>query len=111
MANSRTPLSDLRLQGGHNLRRALAREKNDANPPPLTDEKRDEIEQVSELIQLAFRAARKGSTVNGQKNPAYEHISVLVKTRELLSKGKKPKKSAKETLADIDALLANPVAN
>jgi len=105
MAHPRTPINELQLAGSPNLRRALAREKADATVT-LTPDQRSEIDKLSELIAQTMRACRKGSTVRGRPNAAFQQLHALVRTRELLLKGRKPSsKSAADVLAEAEKLL------
>lgn len=100
----RTPLDLLELQGSPNLRRSLKREAAEASAT-LAPETRSEIEQLNELIAQAMRACKRGHTFRGKPNPAFEHLTKLVKTRDVLTKGKKPAKTAREILAEANAAL------
>lgn len=106
MSNPRTDINELMLQGSPNLRRALHREKADESGPALTPEQLSEIEKLDELIALAMKACRKGSTLRGKRNPAFQNVATLIKARDLLTKGRKPaKKSAQQILADADKIM------
>jgi hypothetical protein len=103
-----TSIQDLELQGSHNLKRALDREARGAETAPLTQETKDEIAQIDGLIQQCIDACRRGQTVNHKKNPAFDQLAVMVKTRDTLRKGRKPsgKKSVEELMKDADTFLA-----
>ena len=105
MSNERTPIEELRFYNSPNLGRALKREEAEANRV-LTAEEKDEVAQLDELIQLAMKACRKGSTVRGKRNPAFANLSSLVKTRQQILDGKRPKKnkSVEELLRQAEAL-------
>jgi hypothetical protein len=104
----RTPLEILKLQGSPNLRRSQRRDAAEENAS-LCTELRSEIAQLDELIAKALSACRRGQTFRGKPNPAFEHLTKLVKARDLLLRGHKPgKKSAQEILAEADAMLATP---
>ncbi|HXX20520.1 MAG TPA: hypothetical protein VEJ46_14040 [Candidatus Acidoferrum sp.] len=105
MSNPRTEISDLLLQNSPNLARALRREKDDASVT-LTPEQQSEVEQLDELIAAAMRACKKGSTVGGKRNPAFANLQALVRTRDMLLKGRRATaKSSKDLLAEADRLL------
>ena len=109
MSNARTPLDDLQLQGSPNLRRALQREEAEENAPPLTAAQQSELDELTQLISLAIKACRRGSTVKGRRNPAFANLASLIKSRDVLTRGRKPgKKSTQQLLADADKLLATP---
>src|SRR5579871_1048202 len=100
----RTSLDELQLQGSPNLRRAQNREASEANAS-LTPETRTEVEQLNELIEQAMSACRRGQTFKGRPNPAFEHLTKLIKVRDLLMRGKKPKKSSADILAEANKVL------
>jgi len=103
---ARTSLDELELSGNvSNLNRAKKREKNAV---PLTEEQKTEVATLGELITLAMKACRKGSTVRGQKNPAFSNLVNLVRAREMLLKGKRPPTGTEEAMADIEKLLSQP---
>jgi hypothetical protein len=105
MSNPRTPLDELMLSGSPNIGRALKREKAETDVT-LTPDQRSEIEKLDELIALTIKACKKGSTKRGRRNPAFQNLSVLVKTRDLLLKGRKPsKRSTQEILAEADKMM------
>jgi hypothetical protein len=101
---ARTPIEELELGGNtSNLNRALRRKQAEI---PLTPEQKTEVSQLNELIAQAIKTCRKGHTVRGQKNPAFSNLVNLVRTRELLLKGKAPsKKSAQDLVDEMDKLL------
>jgi len=101
----RTPLEDLKLQGSPNLRRSLKRDEAEANAP-LAPEAQTEIAQLDELIARAMSACRRGMTFRGKPNCAFDHLTKLIKARDLLTKGKRPKKSTADVLADADKFIA-----
>jgi hypothetical protein len=107
MSNPRTSIEDLKLTGSGNLKRALKREAQDASLPALTTDERSEVQKIDQLIALAMRACRRGQTFRGKANPAFRHLSVLVKTRDLLTRGRKPteKRSTTEISREIDRML------
>lgn len=105
MSNPRTSIEDLQLQASPNLLRAKKRDA-DAAALSLTPEARNEIAQLDELIARAMSACRRGHTFRGRANPAYQHLHVLVRTRDMLLKGRKPAaKSAADVLAAANKLL------
>ncbi len=104
MMRERTPLKLLELQGSPNLRRSLKREAAESNTT-LAPETRTEVEQLDELIARAMRACKRGHTFRGKPNPAFEHLTKLIKTRALLLKGRQPVKTAKEILDAANAAL------
>jgi hypothetical protein len=107
----RTPIELLELQGSPNLRRSKKRDADEAKLA-LTPEARGEVAQLDDLIAKAISACRRGHTFRGRSNPAFEHLTKLIKARDLLRKGHKPgKKSAAELLAAADKLLSSPRAN
>ncbi len=107
MGRPRASLEDLALQGGgSNLSRALKREKEQI-APALTSEQRTEVAQLDALIQQALKCCRKGQTVDGRPNPAFANLASLVKTRELLLRGRHTprNKSSEDLLAESKKLL------
>lgn len=112
MPNPRTSISDLELQGSPNLNRALKREKAEDAAPALTPDERSEIERLTELIDRAMKACKKGSTVQGKRNPAFQNLAMLVKARDTLLRGKRPeKKTSAEILAEAEKALTTPGVN
>lgn len=105
MANPRTEIDELRLQHSPNLGRALNREKAEAEP--LSPGVEREVEQIDALIAAAMKACKKGSTVRGRRNPAFANLASLIKSRDLLLRGKKrpTAKSANKILAEANELL------
>ena len=101
MTVDRTPISELKLQGSPNLGRALKREK-DARP--LTADEQNEVRQLDELIQQAMKACRRGCTVRGKPNPAFNQLAQLVKTRAKLLAGKKVTDDT-SPMAEINRLI------
>jgi len=105
MSNPRTPIDELELAGSPNLLRAQKRVKADANVV-LTPEAKSEIERLTELIARAMKCCHRGQTVDGKPNPAFQNLAALIRSRELLYKGRKPgRKSAAEILAAADEML------
>jgi len=100
----RTSIEELELTGSPNLLRAKKREAAEASAT-LAPETHTEIEQLNELIAQAMRACKRGHTFRGKPNPAFEHLTKLIKARDVLTKGKKPAKTAKEILAEANAAL------
>jgi hypothetical protein len=111
MSNPRTPISELLLTGSPNLRRALDREKAEADAPALTLEAKSEVEKLDALIAQALKCCKRGATFRKKTNPAFAQLSSLMKCRDLLLRGKKDpsKKSAQEVLQEADKMLAMPV--
>ena len=101
---AQTPIDELELSGNvSNLNRALKRRKNAV---PLTESQKTEVAQLDALIAQAMKCCKRGHTFRHEKNPAFQNLALLVKTRETLLKGKAPyKKSAKEIMNDVDKLL------
>jgi hypothetical protein len=102
--HERTPIEELELAGSPNLLRAKKREAAEASAT-LEPETRTEVERLDELIAQAMRACKRGHTFRGKSNPAFEHLTKLIKCRDLLTKGKRPKKSAQEILNAANAAL------
>src|SRR5579863_3005825 len=100
----RAAIEDLELQGSPNLRRAQKRDAAEANVS-LAPEVCNEIKQLNELIASAISACRRGQTFRRKPNPAFEHLTKLIKARDLLMKGKRPKKSSADLLAESNKLL------
>jgi len=100
----RKTIEELQLTGSPNILRSLKREAAEAKVT-LAPETHTELEQLNELIARAMSACRRGHTFRGKPNPAFENLAKLVKTRALLSKGRKPAKTAKEILAEANAAL------
>jgi hypothetical protein len=97
--NPRKSIEELELQGSPNLGRSLKRLEAEKGQPaePLTESQQSEVAQLDELIAQSMRACRKGSTVDGKRNPAYANLALLVKTRkELISGGGKRKDNERE---------------
>jgi hypothetical protein len=105
--NPRTPIGDLQLAGSANLRRALKREEAEKSAPMLTPEQESEIARVDELISLAMRACRRGQTVKGRRNPAFQNLESLMKVRKTLE-GRKidPATASNRLLKEATELLA-----
>jgi hypothetical protein len=82
--NPRTPIEELQLTGSPNLHRALKRQQADENTPPLTPEQESEITKLDGLIALAMRACKRGQTIRGRRNPAFQNLEALIKVRKLL---------------------------
>jgi hypothetical protein len=106
--NPRAPLENLQLAGSPNLGRALKRQQEDENAPPLAPEQLSEIARVDELISLAMRACRRGQTIRGRRNPAFQNLIDLVKTRKLLE-GRKVNNetTGQHALKEAQELFAN----
>jgi hypothetical protein len=105
--NPRTPMGDLQLAGSPNLRRALKREQTDKNVLPLTPEQENEIENIDALIALAMRACRRGQTVRGRRNPAFQNLEALVKVRKALESRKiDPATASNRLVKEATELLA-----
>jgi len=105
--NPRTPVEELRLKGGANLRRALDREKNDLEKPPLTPEQEGELAKVDALIAQAMKCCKRGQVFNGRRNPAFANLAELVRVRKILE-GRAPSsspQSAKDILAEAEKLM------
>ena len=103
---ARTSLEELDLQGNtSNLNRAKRRDKNAV---PLTEEQKSEVATLDGLIAQAMKTCKRGHTFAGRKNPAFGHLSSLVKTRELLLRGKRPPTGTEEAIEDIEKLLSQP---
>jgi hypothetical protein len=103
---ARTSLDELELSGNvSNLNRA---KKRDKNATPLTEEQKTEVATLDALIAQAMKTCKRGHTFAGRKNPAFGHLSTLVKTRELLLRGKRPPTGTEEAMADIEKLLSQP---
>ena len=106
--NPRTPMGDLQLAGSPNLRRALKRQHEDENAPPLTQEQEGEISKVDALIALAMRACKRGQTIRGRRNPAFQNLESLLKVRKLLE-GRKmnTETTGQRALKEAQELFAN----
>jgi len=101
----RTPLDELKLQGSPNLRRAEKREAQEATAADPTPDTRTELAQLDELIAKTLSACRRGQTVAGKPNPAFDHLHKLIRARDLLTKGKPRKKTTSDLLAEANSLL------
>jgi hypothetical protein len=105
--NARTQIADLQLAGSPNLRRALKREEEEKNAPQLTQEQASEIACVDELISLAMRACRRGQTIRGRRNSAFQNLESLVKVRKALESRKiDPATASNRLLKEATELLA-----
>lgn len=101
--NPRTPISELRLQGSPNMRRALDREKADAERPPLTAAQQAELARIDELIDLAMKACKRGQTLRGRRNPSFANLELLTRVRaHLLAQRDKPDTQKDLVSAEID---------
>lgn len=112
MSAPRKDLEDLKLSAtSSNLARALKIREAEAEVE-LTDEQKNEVDQLDALIQKAIKACRKGSTFNKRRNPAFQNLESLVKTRDLILKrnkkkdGEKKKSSFGDFIGDSDATTA-----
>jgi hypothetical protein len=103
----RTPLAILQLSGSGNLKRAKSYEKKDANVPPLTVDRQEEIKQLDALILKCLKACSKGSIRNRKSNPAFSHLSLLISIRERLMRGHQPgKESDGDVVARAEKMLS-----
>jgi len=104
--NPRTPIEDLKLAGSPNLKRALKRAEIEANLPAPKNAA-EEVAQIDSLIQQCIGACRRGQTVAGRKNPAFQNLAALVKTRKLILErgGIATNKTTDQILAEANALL------
>jgi hypothetical protein len=103
----RTPLKLLHLSGSGNIARHNARVKAEADAPPLTPDRQKEIADLDILISKTMKACMKGSTRNKKGNPAFGHLAMLVRLRELLTRGHDPEEQEASTILDeLDAKLA-----
>jgi hypothetical protein len=82
--NQRTPIEDLQLTGSPNLGRALKRQQADDNAPSLTPEQESEITKLDVLIAKAMNACKRGQTIRGRRNSAFQNLESLIKARKLL---------------------------
>lgn len=103
--NPAKPIEDLILQGSPNLRRGI--ERSEREKKPLTLDQENTIAEIDELIAASINAAKRGQTVDGKKNPAFENLHVLLKAKALVvnDKGAKKSKSVAKLLAEADAFL------
>jgi hypothetical protein len=107
--NPRATIEDLQLAGGGNLRRALKRQRADENAPALTPEQEGEIAKVDALIALAMRGCKRGQTIRGRRNSAFQNLESLIKVRKLLegrkvnteTTGQSALKKAQELFANL----------
>lgn len=103
--NQATPVKDLAFVQSPNLKRAMKREEQRKE---LTEKDKQEIAQLDELIQLAMKACRKGSTVRGRRNPAFQNLQTLVKARKQILDGKNiPEEVVKKPtgLEELESIL------
>jgi hypothetical protein len=106
--NPRTPIEELQLAGSSNLRRALKRQKADESTVPLTPEQESEITKLDGLIALAMRACKRGQTIRGRRNPAFQNLESLIKVRKLLEGRKvKAETTGQRALKEAQELFAN----
>jgi hypothetical protein len=112
LSSPKTSIEDLELSGGGpNLSRALRRKRSEESRE-LTDDARAEISKLDELISDALEACHDGHTVGSamKANPAFQNLRHLVTVREMLKKGvAPPKKSGRQLLNEMDALLNEDV--
>jgi hypothetical protein len=106
--NPRTTIEDLQLAGSPNLRRALKRQQADENAPPVTPEQEGEIAKIDALIAKAMNACRRGQTIRGRRNPAFQNLESLIKVRKLVE-GRKvnTETTGQGALKEAHALFAN----
>jgi hypothetical protein len=106
--NPRKPIEELQLVGSPNLHRALKRQRADENTPPLTPEQETEITKLDGLIALAMRACKRGQTIRGRRNPAFQNLEALIKVRKLLE-GRKAntETTGQRALKEAQELFAN----
>jgi hypothetical protein len=105
--NPRTPIEELQLTGSPNLHRALKRQQADENTPPLTPEQESEITKLDGLIALAMRACKRGQTIRGRRNPAFQNLESLMKVRKTLENRKiDPATASNRLLKEATELLA-----
>jgi len=103
--NPRTPISELSLSGSPNLRRALAREKADAEKPPLSAKQKTEIEKLDELIAQCMKCCKRGMTIKGKRNPAFANLDALTKVRQRILLNRDPQNEPSEIMSELDAAL------
>lgn len=112
MSSPKTTIEDLQLAGGGpNLSRALRRKRSE-DSRELTDDVRAEIVKLDELISAALEACGEGHTVGAaqKSNLAFQNLRHLVVVREKLKQGcAPPKKSGRQLLNEMDALLNEDV--
>jgi hypothetical protein len=105
--NPRTPIEELELAGSPNLARALKRKQADENALPLTSEQESEIAKIDALIAKAMNACKRGQTVRGRRNSAFQNLESLIKVRKLLE-GRKvnTETTGQRALKEVQELFA-----
>jgi hypothetical protein len=106
--NPRTAIEELELAGSPNLPRALKRKQVDEIALPLTPEQESEIAKIDALIGKAMNACKRGQTVRGRRNPAFQNLEALIKVRKLLE-GRKvnTETTGQHALKEAQELFAN----
>jgi len=104
--NPRTPIADLKLSGSPNLARALKREKNDLDRPPLTQKQQTELEQIDALIMQCLKCCKRGQTRRGRRNPAFANLDALTKVRQRILARREPQESGADILDEIDRAMS-----
>jgi len=105
--NPRTSIDDLKLQGSNNLKRALDRQRAD-RAKSLSEEQKEELAQLDQLIALALRACRRGQTIKGKRNPSFANLELLTRVRSsIAARSDAAEKKGPSILGELDDAIKN----
>lgn len=84
MGRPRKPINEILLSGNPgNKSQAEIAERIAEERADFEEIESDELAELNRLIVQTMVSCRRGQTVNGEPNPAFKHLGILVRAREL----------------------------